>query len=682
MKSVIRSRWSTIWIRRVAVVVLGLAFCIPVRVGAGRDRRARVVKYSKEDIVPIRAKVRFSTLIVLPEDEEILDFTTGDKEFWIINGAHNLCYVHPAQAGIRSNLNLITASGHVYSFLLTEISSEPERRARPQNLRRAQGRFGRRGERGPCAAMSVPGEAEAYKKELDALRAQTADRSPCRRRPKSAEEVNRFRSELRDQTPVRLHARREGRARTILVSAIYHDDSFTYIRSRRARKTRFLRNQGRQAQPDFLPGRERRLHRPEDHRRRLPRRRQEENAVRAAHCRELRGRPMIETLKYRKKRRKPQGLLPKNVQSWLLAGLAFLMVAIMWLTGGKKPPAPAKTASTAAPGAAATRSQRNQDHRDCRTGSRNCSASSLSRKARSRNRPTCSAPRARPSQSSSQPNGVTAPPEQQPGRSHSGRAEDTRLRFAFCLECGAELPHAAPGSPASGSPRPRPAAESPASDTDMPQIAQLLKDMQPNLTLRLPDCIGSPARNDSAETRRERKEEGKNPAAVPPALQSRRQEKPTCSLKEPFSKPFSSTGSKGSSPVPSSACFQPTCIQTTASICLIPAGSKLLGETKKVDTFGQTRLAVVFHRILMPDGYSVSLDQFKGLDQTGDTGLRDQVNNHYLRIFGVSLAIGALGAVAEARNRRLAHRIERRPDAPGIRRKAPRNPRRRSSTSS
>ena len=62
---------------------------------------------------------------MLPDDEEILDFTTGDKEFWIVNGAHNLCYVHPAQAGIRSNLNLITASGHVYSFLLTEISNEP-----------------------------------------------------------------------------------------------------------------------------------------------------------------------------------------------------------------------------------------------------------------------------------------------------------------------------------------------------------------------------------------------------------------------------------------------------------------------------------------------------------------------------------------------------------------------------
>src|SRR6185437_10513242 len=90
------------------------------------DSGAREVKYSDNDIIPIRAKVRFSTLIVLPADEEILDFTTGDKDFWIINGAHNLCYLHPAQAGNRSNLNLVTASGHVYSFLLNEISKEPD----------------------------------------------------------------------------------------------------------------------------------------------------------------------------------------------------------------------------------------------------------------------------------------------------------------------------------------------------------------------------------------------------------------------------------------------------------------------------------------------------------------------------------------------------------------------------
>src|SRR6266478_2421973 len=86
---------------------------------------ARTVKYSQQDIIPVRAKLRFSTLIVLPQNEDILDFATGDKEFWIINGAHNLCYVHPAQAGIRSDLHLITSTGRVYSFLLTEISKEP-----------------------------------------------------------------------------------------------------------------------------------------------------------------------------------------------------------------------------------------------------------------------------------------------------------------------------------------------------------------------------------------------------------------------------------------------------------------------------------------------------------------------------------------------------------------------------
>src|SRR6202789_3223768 len=90
------------------VLFLG-ALLIPAWPLRAASDGARVVKYSKQDIVPVRAKLRFSTLIVLPDDEEILDFTTGDKEFWIINGTHNLCYVHPAQAGIRSNLNLITA---------------------------------------------------------------------------------------------------------------------------------------------------------------------------------------------------------------------------------------------------------------------------------------------------------------------------------------------------------------------------------------------------------------------------------------------------------------------------------------------------------------------------------------------------------------------------------------------
>jgi type IV secretory pathway VirB10-like protein len=84
---------------------------------------------------------------------------------------------------------------------------------------------------------------------------------------------------------------------------------------------------------------------------------------------------------------------------------------------------------------------------------------------------------------------------------------------------------------------------------------------------------------------------------------------------------------------------------------LIPRGSRVLGEVRKVDTFGQQRLAVVFHRLIMPDGYSVNLDKFQGLNQIGETGLRDQVNHHYLQVFGVSVAIGAIAGLSQSNTR-------------------------------
>jgi type IV secretion system protein VirB10 len=83
---------------------------------------------------------------------------------------------------------------------------------------------------------------------------------------------------------------------------------------------------------------------------------------------------------------------------------------------------------------------------------------------------------------------------------------------------------------------------------------------------------------------------------------------------------------------------------------LIPEGTFILGDVQKVEGLGQKRLAVTFHRLLMPDGYSVDLDQFHGLDQIGDTGLKDKVNNHYLQIFGTSIALGVIAGAAEATN--------------------------------
>src|SRR6202008_2508615 len=76
-------------------------------------------EYGERDVLRLNAKLRYTTLIVLPKNEQILDFTCGDKEFWIVNGTQNFASVKPARPKTQTNLNLITARGNLYSFVLT-----------------------------------------------------------------------------------------------------------------------------------------------------------------------------------------------------------------------------------------------------------------------------------------------------------------------------------------------------------------------------------------------------------------------------------------------------------------------------------------------------------------------------------------------------------------------------------
>jgi type IV secretory pathway VirB9-like protein len=189
---------------------------------------SRIVKYADTDIIPIHAEVRFSTLIVLPADEEILDATTGDKEFWIINGTHNLCYLHPAQKGIRSNLNLITSSGHVYSFLLTEVGTDPK--AEPDLKvfveRKEESKIGGTASAPPLARAS---EVQAYKTAVDAARSEASQRVLA-----VQEEAQKEIIAYREEYPVRLQFDYSYDSKAsgppFSVSAIYHDDRFTYIK--------------------------------------------------------------------------------------------------------------------------------------------------------------------------------------------------------------------------------------------------------------------------------------------------------------------------------------------------------------------------------------------------------------------------------------------------------------------
>jgi type IV secretory pathway VirB9-like protein len=80
----------------------------------------REVSASAQNVITLQTRVRYTTMVVLPEGEEILDVICGDKDFWVISATHNLAHVKPAKEGAATNLNLVTASGTVYSFLLNE----------------------------------------------------------------------------------------------------------------------------------------------------------------------------------------------------------------------------------------------------------------------------------------------------------------------------------------------------------------------------------------------------------------------------------------------------------------------------------------------------------------------------------------------------------------------------------
>lgn len=72
---------------------------------------------------------------------------------------------------------------------------------------------------------------------------------------------------------------------------------------------------------------------------------------------------------------------------------------------------------------------------------------------------------------------------------------------------------------------------------------------------------------------------------------------------------------------------------------LIPQGSKLIGSYDSVVAFGQSRALLVWHRIVMPDGASIVIDNLPATDAAGYAGVADEVDYHtWALVKGVALA--------------------------------------------
>ena len=80
---------------------------------------------------------------------------------------------------------------------------------------------------------------------------------------------------------------------------------------------------------------------------------------------------------------------------------------------------------------------------------------------------------------------------------------------------------------------------------------------------------------------------------------------------------------------------------------LIPRGARVVGTARAVQDPDQSRLAVAFHRLLLPDRSWIDLE-FTGLNQAGEGALQDQVDRHYFSTFAAAGAIGVVSGLALA----------------------------------
>jgi type IV secretion system protein VirB9 len=203
---------------RPAAPIIPLLLGLAATVAHGQQTTARIVKYHSNDIVGVRGKMSYTTLIQLPATEKILDAATGDKDFWIVDWVGNYCFVHPAKAGIHSSLDLITDKGSLYSFTLDEAgSADPDLKVvielSDQSLLAAANNAGKL----VSASEVIAAQEQARLSETHAAAAVEQFRANY------PTQALKFDYSFHDDKPFD-------------VSAIYHDDKFTYIRSSAAEK--------------------------------------------------------------------------------------------------------------------------------------------------------------------------------------------------------------------------------------------------------------------------------------------------------------------------------------------------------------------------------------------------------------------------------------------------------------
>lgn len=92
---------------------------------------------------------------------------------------------------------------------------------------------------------------------------------------------------------------------------------------------------------------------------------------------------------------------------------------------------------------------------------------------------------------------------------------------------------------------------------------------------------------------------------------------------------------------------EPVYDTATGKFLLIPQGARILGKYNSQVSYGQSRVQVMWNRIILPDTPSLMLDNLVGTDAAGYAGLEDGVDWHWDRIFAGAVLTTLLGVGAE-----------------------------------
>ncbi|MBA4177558.1 MAG: conjugal transfer protein TrbI [Leptothrix sp. (in: Bacteria)] len=92
---------------------------------------------------------------------------------------------------------------------------------------------------------------------------------------------------------------------------------------------------------------------------------------------------------------------------------------------------------------------------------------------------------------------------------------------------------------------------------------------------------------------------------------------------------------------------EPVYDTATGKFLLIPQGSRILGRYNSQVSYGQSRVQVVWNRVILPDTSSLTLDNLVGTDPAGYSGLEDDVDWHWKRIVAGAVLTTLLGVGAE-----------------------------------